>query len=822
MDKNLTEGKDVQIKYARLIIPYDNESEEKAVKNWLKKVGETELPGGGHLVPEITFGKCTPVIEGEQNHSESCLKAEQRHNFPEIYYHDILHTMKALIRGNIEKHIPPVRIWGAWNEPELSSLKAGQAAEVWGAAVRALHKAGCHVYCKVIAGEFAGYRKFPGRNELSYVTGYEKAIIEDARRKKWDAGKPEVWGLHDYKDLKEAAETATEVSKKLVRKNGTGSAEAQAFVQGTHRAGLGHPQDWITENGVQLWVRSGHTSLYGNPEGQRIAAEDFLELGKQSTGHIETNNYYEYKTTVTNKKQEEKEEAHNDSNQFDSALLSDEGKMPEDERPAYCVIALADKGVCPPTSTTQAAVTASITSTAATVSLTVNPAGGPTKYRVEYGTTTAYGHTTTLTAAANSIGEQSEAVAISGLEACTTYHYQAEAENEADESKPALGGDKIFTTSCPSATSVSAGGYLTCAALAGGSGACWGDNRYGGLGYDPSTGPEECASEFEISRLPCSHLPLPVSGISGAVAVSAGGWFACALLSGGKIDCWGNNEYGQLGNGTTESSSTPVPVSGITNAIAISASNAYACALLSGGKVDCWGYNEENGTVGGGGELGNGTTKNSSTPVAVSGITNATAIDTGTGSACALLGNEEIDCWGDNEHGELGDGTTKNSSTPVTVSGITNATAVSVGENAACALRATGTIDCWGDGINGVLGDGTTENSDTPVAVSGITNAIAISAGSDTSCALLSGESVDCWGDNEFGELGNGTTKNSSTTPVTVSDINDAVAVSSGTGAECALLSGGSLDCWGWNAFGQLGNGTTENTSTPVPVSGIG
>ena len=113
-----------------------------------------------------------------------------------------------------------------------------------------------------------------------------------------------------------------------------------------------------------------------------LAAEDFLELGKQSTGHIETNDYYEYKNRFTSREQEEKAAAHNDSNQFDSALLSDEGKAPADERPAYCVIALADKEVCPPTATTQTVVAKSLTSTTATTSLAVNPAGALTKYRV--------------------------------------------------------------------------------------------------------------------------------------------------------------------------------------------------------------------------------------------------------------------------------------------------------------------------------------------------------------------------------------------------------------------------------------------------------
>jgi hypothetical protein len=467
MDKNLTEGKSVHIKYARLIIPYDNSPSGKGLTKWLQAVNKVTLPGGAHLIPEITLDQCDEHLEEEPLPSLNCKKEEKRHKFTETYYHDVFKLMKALIKGNLIMGIPPVRIWGAWNEPDLSGLKSAEAAELWGAAERATRKAGCGKHCKVIAGEFAGYRKFPDHpEEHSYVTHYEAAITKNHRKKKWDAGQPEIWGLHDYKDLQEAR--ATMVGGRLVRNSNTGSAEAQAFVQGTHRAGHGHAIDWLTESGVELWNSGGHTPLYENPEAQRVAAEDFLELGKHSTGHIETNNYYEYQSTATSKQEEEYKEEYEKEDQrekeekghtiqFDSALLSDEGTMPEDERPAYCVIALADKGACPPETKTEAALPGSITLANATVSLTVNPSGALTKYRIEYGTTPSYGQTTTEAATANAIGEQSEPVELSGLEACTTYHYQAEAENETNEGKPRLGGDQTFTTTCAPAPTVITG-----------------------------------------------------------------------------------------------------------------------------------------------------------------------------------------------------------------------------------------------------------------------------------------------------------------------------------------------------------------------------
>jgi hypothetical protein len=182
----------------------------------------------------------------------------------------------------------------------------------------------------------------------------------------------------------------------------------------------------------------------------------------------------------------------------------------------------------------------------------------------------------------------------------------------------------------------------------------------------------------------------------------------------------------------------------------------------------------------------------STTPVAVSGGINATTIPVarypiaaGSLSACALqLGGLfdgfSVDCWGDNSMGELGNGTDTGGLTPVPVTGMTNATAIAVGDDLACALLSAGGIACWGDNYEGELGDGTTGGPDscaglapcstTPLPVSGITNATAISTNGDEACALLSGGSVDCWGGNAVGQLGDGTdTSLASPTPVEVS-----------------------------------------------------
>jgi alpha-tubulin suppressor-like RCC1 family protein len=357
-----------------------------------------------------------------------------------------------------------------------------------------------------------------------------------------------------------------------------------------------------------------------------------------------------------------------------------------------------------------------------------------------------------------------------------------------DSSTPVVSSSVLLAPSV-----ISGGDGHTCALISRGKVECWGENGSYELGNGTNTD---------------SSTPVKVSDITNAIEVSAGGLHTCALISGGTVECWGDNQDGDLGNGSTNGGSTPVRVSGVTNAIQVSSGYDGACALLSRGTIKCWGRNDF-------GELGvevrEGYGNESSTPVQISGITNAIQVSAGIEQTCALISGGSVECWGADF---LGNSRTKGNPTPVQVPDITNAIEVSAG-GGACALISGGKVECWPPGMIG-----STAKSTTPIQVPGITNAIQISIGGSP-CALLSGGKIECWGPNNTGQLGNGTTKSHST-PVAVSNITDATQVAANTGFACALLTSRKVECWGDNWYGQLGNGTAGGEWwIPVTVVGI-
>ena len=248
----------------------------------------------------------------------------------------------------------------------------------------------------------------------------------------------------------------------------------------------------------------------------------------------------------------------------------------------------------------------------------------------------------------------------------------------------------------------------------------------------------------------------------------------------------------------------------------VSAGGEYTCVRLPGGTAQCVGRNQF-------GQHGNGTVNDSSVLDPVNNLTTATQVIAGDEFACALLGDGTAKCWGLGESGQRGDGTFDTFALePVAVSGLTGAVALAAGYGHACALLGNGTIRCWGGNGEGELGNGTTASPGTPepVAVSNITGATAITTGAYHACALLGNGTLQCWGRNGQGQLGDGTFMNSST-PVPVDGITGVAAVSGGGGHTCAVLNNGTVWCWGDNQFGQLGNGTTASSATPVQVVGL-
>lgn len=374
--------------------------------------------------------------------------------------------------------------------------------------------------------------------------------------------------------------------------------------------------------------------------------------------------------------------------------------------------------------------------------------------------------------------------------------------------------------------SVVAGGGATCAISIDSKPYCWGYNSVGQLGNGNTI---NSASPADVSN---GAIPVGVDSVS----LSGGGGTVCMLGSDAKIYCWGGNDTGQLGNGNTTNSSLPVAVQQGAVPAGVSVRGlsvggglgTNACMLGSDGNAYCWGGNSR-------GQLGNGSTINSSTPVLVSrgsmpvGVT-IRSISTSGETTCALGTDDKAYCWGRNDWGQIGNGTTVASSTPVAVSqgaipaGVT-LRSISVGQ-ATCAVGSDSKAYCWGYNMNGLLGNGTTTASNVPVAVSQGSMPIGVkvkelSVTSPTACVIGTDLKAYCWGDNSTGQVGDGTGTNATTPKAVVAGAIPAGvtirSIRTGGGHTCAIGSNSRVYCWGDNQWGQLGYGTFDAGSlTPL------
>ena len=308
-------------------------------------------------------------------------------------------------------------------------------------------------------------------------------------------------------------------------------------------------------------------------------------------------------------------------------------------------------------------------------------------------------------------------------------------------------------------------------------------------------------------------------------AIATGGSHTCALVSGGGLECWGLNNNGQLGNGSTGSSDVPVAVTGLSSGIvAVSSGTNHTCAVTTGGALLCWGDNAS-------GQLGNNSTADSLVPVAVSGLSSGVAaVSAGNLNTCAVTTGGAVWCWGDNESGQLGNGALSQMPSLVPVAAVSvlasDIDAITLGSHHACALAIGGAVYCWGLGLDGELGNGSTSSSPVPVAVHGLGGGVdAIAAGDFHTCAASGG--VHCWGQNQHGELGIGSmnedaSMKESAVPVAVTGLSSGIAsITAGLAYSCALTTGGPVWCWGDNTFGQLGNNSTTPSNVPIQVVGL-
>ncbi len=269
-----------------------------------------------------------------------------------------------------------------------------------------------------------------------------------------------------------------------------------------------------------------------------------------------------------------------------------------------------------------------------------------------------------------------------------------------------------------------------------------------------------------------------------AVADETGAWTCQVLL-------WADERAeGYYSYTATGQSSGTIDTGQFTDAYALS----HTCVLTEAGGVKCWGDNHY-------GESGDGTTTLSTTPVDVSGLGSGVAqISGGADHTCALTEAGAVKCWGRNDYGQLGDGTTTSPrTTPVDVSGLgSGVTQISAGYFHTCALTEAGGVKCWGRNHYGQSGDGTTILSSTPVDVSGLGSGVAqISGGGDHTCALTEAGAVKCWGRNRESQVGDGTTTYSRTTPVDVSGLDSGVTqITGGSCHNCALTEAGGVKCW--------------------------
>jgi len=382
------------------------------------------------------------------------------------------------------------------------------------------------------------------------------------------------------------------------------------------------------------------------------------------------------------------------------------------------------------------------------------------------------------------------------------------------------------------ARQVEGGELHTCAVTSDNKALCWGDSTYGQVGFGNIAGSGVAVPVFAVDGS---------SFLSSVRQVTAGGRHSCAVLLNNQARCWGDNTYGQLGSGGPSIDHAAVVLNGpgtgpLTGVRSIGAGYNHTCALLVSGQVRCWGFNN-------GGQLGDGTTTGRPRPVGVRStngtapLTDAVQLSVGAHHACVTLESGQARCWGVGEHGRIGDGTQIDRKRAVVVRNetgrgpLTGVRQVVAGGTHTCALVSGGQVRCWGLNAAHQLGtQGPATQRLLPVIVRvrtgsqpPFTGAVALGTANNTTCAVLASGQVRCWGDDGQAELGNGPATGQ-IGPVAVrspaggidpppgpGNLTGITQVGGGGDHLCARRANGRAYCWGANGSGQIGFGSNND-----------
>ena len=325
--------------------------------------------------------------------------------------------------------------------------------------------------------------------------------------------------------------------------------------------------------------------------------------------------------------------------------------------------------------------------------------------------------------------------------------------------------------------------------------------------------------------IPAPPLPSPTAPIGGRT-IWANGWHSCAN-EGSQLYCWGQNEDGEIGDGTTRDANSRHLVMDVSDPAAVGLGELTSCICDRSGQAWCWGRNVE-------GELGLGSASlNSQVPIKVPGVTDCVQIAGGGNHTCVIHNGGAVSCWGSNASGQVGQPASANAScaeskgspvpcitSPVLVPGLSGVVEIRGGEQQTCVRKTDQTVWCWGDNSQGQLGDGTMTSRNTPAPVTGLgADIVEIASGREFVCARHQTGAISCWGSNSSGQFGNGNTTDSNVPIAT--GVTGAVQVAAGHQHTCVLRGSGVVSCWGANSTGQLGNGTFTDSLVPVDVIGL-